>query len=225
VTKTGTQHLGSGASGTRSTSCGALTSGIKKLQQANENTLICSKVCAGWSAEKEMLMELIGRASLVCTLILCGCQVSKPGKVESKMMKTVKHKLTVGGKGALNPIPPTADNIADGREHFAHHCGICHGLDGQGTGVPFAAKMSPPVADLSSKDVQDYADGQIKWVIENGLDPSGMPAWNGLLSDEEMWKIVDYIRHLPAKGSLGIPDVYKAEQKQHQHMQGEKHHQ
>lgn len=139
------------------------------------------------------------------------------------MMKTVKHKLTVGGKDVANPIPARAETIAAGQEHFGHHCGICHGRDGQGTGVPFATKMSPPVPDLSSKDVQDYADGQLKWVIENGIDPSGMPAWKGILSDDEMWKVVDFIRHLPVKGGLGIPDVYKEEQEQHKHMRGENH--
>ncbi len=170
-------------------------------------------------------MKVIGSALLACALmIVCGCGVSEPGKVEGKMMKTVKHKLTVGGKDVPNPIPASAENIADGQEHFGHHCGICHGLDGQGTGVPFAAKMSPPVPDLSSKDVQDYADGQLKWVIEKGIDPSGMPAWKEILSDEEMWKVVDFIRHLPTKGSLGIPDVYKEEQEQHKHMDGDKHH-
>jgi hypothetical protein len=61
---------------------------------------------------------------------------------------------------------------------------------------------------LSSKDVQDYKDGQLKWIIENGINPSGMPAWKGTLSDEAMWKVVDFLRHLPPKGSLGIPDVY-----------------
>jgi len=170
-------------------------------------------------------MKLIGSVLITFGMtIFCGCQVSEPGKVEDKMMKTVKHKLTVGGKDVPNPIPATAETIADGQEHFGHHCGICHGLDGRSTGVPFAAKVSPPVPDLSSKDVQDYADGQLKWVIENGLDPSGMPAWKGILSDEEMWKIVDFIRHLPAEGSLGIPDVYKEEKEGHQRMQEGKHH-
>jgi hypothetical protein len=80
-------------------------------------------------------------------------------------------------------------SLADGREHFGHHCSICHGLDGEATGVPFADKMSPPVPSLSSKDVQDYADGQLKWIIENGINPSGMPAWKGILSNEKMWKV------------------------------------
>ncbi|HEX7288095.1 MAG TPA: cytochrome c, partial [Candidatus Angelobacter sp.] len=74
----------------------------------------------------------------------------------------------------------------------------------------------PPVPDLTSKDVQDYADGQLKWIIENGIGPSGMPGWKGILEDDEMWKIVRFIRHLPAKGSLGVPDIFKEEAEEHQ---------
>ena len=151
-------------------------------------------------------------------LLASGCKVSQPSKAESEMATEVKHKLTVGGKDDVNPIPATEANIADGREHFGHHCGICHGLDGQATGVPFADRMSPPIPSLSSKEVQDYADGQLKWIITNGINPSGMPAWKGTLSDEEMWKVVDYLRHLPPKGSLGIPGVYKEEHEEHEHM-------
>ena len=159
-----------------------------------------------------------------CLLCFCGCRVSKPGAAESEMAKEVKHKITVGGRDNRNPIPATEENIADGREHFGHHCGICHGLDGEATGVPFADKMAPPIPSLSSKDVQDYTDGQLKWIIENGINPSGMPAWKGTLSDEEMWKIVDFLRHLPPKGSLGIPGVYKEEQEEHEHMHQEHQH-
>jgi mono/diheme cytochrome c family protein len=153
-------------------------------------------------------------------LVTCGCGVSKPGKAESKIASEVKHKMTVGGKDVPNPLAATEQNIVGGREHFGHHCGICHGLDGQSSGVPFADKMSPPVPDLTSKDVQDYADGQLKWIIDNGINPSGMPAWKEALSDEEKWKVVLFIRHLPPKGSLGIPDVYKEEQEEHEHAHG-----
>ena len=156
---------------------------------------------------------------LLCSILfLGGCRVSKPGTMETKMATEVKHKITVGGKDTPNPVPATPENVADGREHFGHHCGICHGLDGEATGVPFADKMSPPVPSLSSSEVQDYKDGQLKWIIENGINPSGMPSWKGILSDEEMWKLVDYMRHLPPKGSLGAPAIYKEEQEEHEHM-------
>jgi hypothetical protein len=49
----------------------------------------------------------------------------------------------------------------------------------------------------------------LKWIIENGTRFSGMPAWKGILTDEEMWYIVRYIRHLPAKGSLGAPKIFE----------------
>lgn len=108
----------------------------------------------------------------------------------------------------VNPLGATPENIAAGRRAFGGYCMVCHGLDGQNTGVPFAGQMSPPVPVLSSPAVQRYSDGQLKWVIENGIFPSGMPASKGILGEGEIWEIVTYIRHLPAKGSLGEPAVY-----------------
>jgi mono/diheme cytochrome c family protein len=162
-------------------------------------------------------MRILTILSMSLIIALAGCKASEPGKMEKSVMKEVKHEMTIGGKDDKNPVAYTADAAKEGGEHFQHHCGICHGLDGQNTGVPFAGKMDPPVADLSTKDVQDYADGQLKWIIENGISPSGMPGWKGILEDDEMWKIVHYIRHLPAKGSMGIPQIYKEEAEEHEH--------
>jgi mono/diheme cytochrome c family protein len=71
--------------------------------------------------------------------------------------------------------------------------------------------MAPPVPSLASEPVQKYTDGQLHWIIQNGVYPSGMPASKGLLNDDEIWAIVTYIRHLPAKASLGEPKVYSGE--------------
>ena len=81
-------------------------------------------------------------------------------------------------------------------------------MDGQNTGVPFADRMEPPVPSLASAGVQQYTDGQLKWVIDNGIAPSGMPASKGILSDDEQWAIVLFLRHLPPAGSLGEPAMY-----------------
>ena len=123
-------------------------------------------------------------------------------------MSRVKRELTVGGRRATNPLPGTQVNIDEGRENFSHYCMVCHGLDGQNSGVPFADRMSPPVPPLTSPAVQAYSDGQLKWIIDHGIFPSGMPASSGILNDEEIWQIVHYLRHLPLKGSLGEPSVY-----------------
>jgi mono/diheme cytochrome c family protein len=49
-------------------------------------------------------------------------------------------------------------------------------------------------------------------VISNGIFPSGMPASKDILSEEEIWSIVVYLRHLPPKGSLGEPAAYSDEE-------------
>ena len=152
-------------------------------------------------------------------LLLVGCKVRVPGKLETSLAEHVKRGITVGGKGDANPLPVTAENIFAGRQNFSHYCFACHGLDGQNTGVPFAEKMSPPVPSLAGPAVQNYADGQLKWVIDNGISPSGMPASKGILSEDEIWQIVIYLRHLPAKGSLGEPAVYSGQENLPQYVQ------
>jgi len=142
---------------------------------------------------------------------LAGCGVRTPGRVETALATAVKHRITVGGKHQSNPLSSTEGNIRAGRENFSHYCLVCHGLDGQNTGVPFADRISPPPPLLTSGEVQSYSDGQLKWIIDNGMYPSGMPASSGILNDEEIWQIVTYIRHLPPKGSLGEPAVYSGE--------------
>ncbi len=141
-------------------------------------------------------------------VVIAGCKATPPGKVESGIMTWTKHNVSVRNKSERNPLSPTAENIAAGKEAFSHYCVACHGMDGQNTGVPFATSMSPPVPVLSSPDIQSYSDGQLKWVIDNGIAPSGMPGSKGILSDEEIWSTVLFIRHLPPAGSLGDPSMY-----------------
>ena len=120
----------------------------------------------------------------------------------------LRQELNSGGKKDKNPIEASADNIDEGKQAFTSYCMVCHGLDGQNTGVPFATTISPQIPSLASPDVQSYTDGQLKWIIKNGIYPSGMPPSTGDFSDREMWEMVLYIRHLPKAGSLGDPAVY-----------------
>lgn len=142
------------------------------------------------------------------TLLYRGMAASRPGALETTALWEMKHRVFVGEKSKQNPLMATPDTLADGKEAFSHYCVVCHGLDGQNTGVPFADRMSPPVPSLASMQVQSYTDGQLKWVIDNGIWPSGMPASKGILSDDEIWSIVVYLRHLPPRGSLGEPQIY-----------------
>jgi mono/diheme cytochrome c family protein len=123
-------------------------------------------------------------------------------------MSLAKRQLLFGNKSQKSPLIVSPQTIADGKEAFSHYCVACHGMDGQNTGVPFADRMAPPVPSLASSDVQQLSDGQLKWVIDYGVWPSGMPGSKGTLNDEEIWSIVVYLRHLPPAGSLGEPEMY-----------------
>jgi mono/diheme cytochrome c family protein len=164
---------------------------------------------------RTILTLLIGGLlfALLAGLSFCGrgIAVKAPSRLETRLMTVAKHRLLVNGREAKNPLPNTTETVTAGRQGFLHYCYACHGLDGQATGVPFADAMSPPVPSLASSNVQTYSDGQLHWVIENGLWPTGMPAAKGILTDDEIWSVVTYIRHLPPAGSMGEPPAYSGE--------------
>ena len=162
---------------------------------------------------KHTILVLFGMASVV--LHLMGCKANQPSRVETKIAQESK-KIVIGGKDWLNPVPNDDSSVKNGGEHFQHHCQVCHGLDGHATGVIFARKMSPPVPDLGAPEIQKYTDGQMKWIIENGIRMSGMPGWKGLVQDDEIWQMVRYVRHLPRRGSLGAPEVFVREGEEEQ---------
>ena len=159
-------------------------------------------------------MKILAFSLVLSVALMTCCKVSTPGRVESGVALRAKHWIFVRNKSANNPVPFTPENLVAGKEAFSHYCFVCHGLDGQNTGVPFAARMSPPVPSLASRDIQSYTDGQLKWVIDNGIRPAGMPAARGILTEEEIWSIVLFIRHLPPAGSLGEPPIYSGEDQQ-----------
>ena len=144
-------------------------------------------------------------------LVARGAAAKPAGKLETFVITAAKHHFLIGNKTAKNPLPANSQEILEGKQNFSHYCYVCHGLDGQGTGVPFADAMSPPLPSLASESAHSYSDGQLFWVIKNGLWPSGMPRANGILNDDEIWSIVTYIRHLPPAGSLPDPPAFSAQ--------------
>ena len=150
----------------------------------------------------------VGVAGAAVSLAVAGCKATSPNSFETWLMTSAKHHVFVGNRSQKNPFPATPETIADGKEAFSHYCVACHGMDGQNTGVPFVGHISPPIPSLASPEVQRYTDGQLKWVIDYGIWPSGMPGSKGTLSDDEIWSIVVFLRHLPPAGSQGEPEMY-----------------
>jgi mono/diheme cytochrome c family protein len=97
-----------------------------------------------------------------------------------------------------NPIPLTADALAAGRAHFADHCASCHANDGSGQ-TDIGRNLYPKSPDMRSEHTQALTDGELFWIIKNGVRLTGMPAWGDAAGhdDADNWKLVHFIRHLP----------------------------
>jgi mono/diheme cytochrome c family protein len=157
-----------------------------------------------WNDVRRLAFALLA----VLFAALAGCKAKSPGKLETRTVTFAKHHIFIGNKKQKNPLPANAETLADGKEAFSHYCVACHGNDGQNTGVPFVDHISPPIPSLASPEVQSYTDGQLKTILDYGIQPSGMPGSKGVLSDDELWSIIVFIRHLPPAGSQGTPEMY-----------------
>lgn len=96
-----------------------------------------------------------------------------------------------------NPIPESREALQQGMAHWADHCAICHANDGSGQ-VGMGRQMYPHSPDMRKAATQQLTDGELFYIIENGIRLTGMPAWGG--SDagvNDSWRLVQFIRHLP----------------------------
>src|SRR5262249_36175555 len=76
-----------------------------------------------------------------------------------------------------NPIARSPEVIAEGMEHYADHCAACHANDGSGdTEIGLGLYPKPP--DMRQAGTQSLTDGELFYIIENGVRLTGMPAWS-----------------------------------------------
>ena len=119
----------------------------------------------------------------------------KPNALEAYFAKTVRrYVVPYGTKQLKNPVPASELFIAEARDHFADHCASCHANNGSGK-TQMGQNMYPPAPDMRSGYTQELSDGELFYIIKEGIRFSGMPGWGG--DDEENWKLVHFIRHLP----------------------------
>jgi mono/diheme cytochrome c family protein len=92
-----------------------------------------------------------------------------------------------------NPVPPTAAALTAGAQKYEAHCALCHGGAAAKKSV-MENKFNPPAPQLVN-DVPDDPDAWIFWVTKHGVRMTGMPTWDGVLSDQEIWQIAAFIKH------------------------------
>jgi predicted CXXCH cytochrome family protein len=96
-----------------------------------------------------------------------------------------------------NPWKATSETLKGAREDFIARCAICHGNDGSGQ-TQVGRNLYPKAPDLRLPQTQNLTDGEIRYIIRNGVRLTGMPAWGNphVEQDEDSWKLVLAIRDL-----------------------------
>ena len=124
---------------------------------------------------------------------------TEPHALEVFIARQVRHlAIPIEQRNAQNPIPLSPDVIKESLAHFADHCALCHANDGSGQ-TPIGKNVYPKAPDLRLADTQSMSEGELFWVIHNGIRFTAMPAWGegDLDKDLDSWKLVHFIRHLP----------------------------
>ena len=123
----------------------------------------------------------------------------RPWKMEAYIARHIRRlAIPSAARKATNPIPATPEVLGEARSHFADHCATCHANDGSGDSE-IGRNLYPPAPDMRKPDTQSLSDGELFYIIHNGVRFTGMPAWGGEdpAEDQDSWKLVLFIRHLP----------------------------
>ena len=124
----------------------------------------------------------------------------EPSHIEAWTARRVRMMAIPSSARTLeNPVPRSPEAIHEGMQHFADHCANCHANNGSGD-TEIGRNLYPKAPDMRAAGTQNLSDGEIYYIIENGIRLSGMPAWGkpNDPNDEESWKLVHFIRHLPS---------------------------
>jgi mono/diheme cytochrome c family protein len=120
-----------------------------------------------------------------------------PSRLEVYVARTARAlSIPASERNAKNPFAPTPELLSEARSHFADHCATCHGNDGTGK-TEIGQNLYPKPPDMRQSETQSLTDGEIYYIIHNGIRLTGMPAWGAAGKDDDSWKLVLFIRHLP----------------------------
>lgn len=158
--------------------------------------------------------------ALVWTGSLNMCASLEPSAVEKKVGTMAwENSMHKNAPTSKNPYADNADALKIGLAHYQENCFVCHAAPGVESSE-IAKGMNPPPPMLD--DVEDMTDGELFYLVKNGIRMTGMPAFGSTHTDEEIWKMVAFVRHLtkltPEEQEMLRPSI---EEEEHHHEETE----
>ncbi|HJU43914.1 MAG TPA: c-type cytochrome [Vicinamibacterales bacterium] len=134
-----------------------------------------------------------------------------PSWIETRLALFMRGWMTPSTyKGLQNPVSNTQENFLAAREHFADHCASCHANDGSGN-TEMGRNLYPKAPDMRLPRTQTLSDGELFYIIENGVMLTGMPGWSTGTPEGEKssWQLVHFIRRLPSLTPEDLEEMKK----------------
>lgn len=110
------------------------------------------------------------------------------------------------------PIIADKQSLTRGKELFSQNCSACHGENGDGKGPAAAALPTPPASFFDTHHSNMYNPGEKYWIIANGSEATGMPAFPDL-SPTDRWHLINYI--LSLQENVKLEELFEPEKKHH----------
>jgi mono/diheme cytochrome c family protein len=120
-----------------------------------------------------------------------------PGRLEERVATfALNRSIQRHAPKVANPLGRSPAAVAAGLALFRTHCIDCHGAPGVDP-TEGGASLNPPAPGLTLARVQARSDGELQWIVSNGIRMTGMPAFGASRSEEEIWQLVAALRRLP----------------------------
>jgi mono/diheme cytochrome c family protein len=136
----------------------------------------------------------------------------EPTRVEAFVARSLRRlAIPTGARQLANPVKAGPEVLSRATEHFADHCASCHGNDGRGMTL-IGRGLYPKPPDMTERATQELSDGELYYIIENGIRFTGMPAFGeepDNNEDTETWDLVHFIRHLPNMADEEVAQMKK----------------
>ncbi len=138
----------------------------------------------------------------------CGAREA-PSRVEAALARSFRSlSVPSQAKQRRNQLTSSPELLQESARHFADHCASCHANDGSGN-TEMGRNLYPRAPDMRLADTRQLSDGELYYIIHNGIRWTGMPAWGEAANDndQDSWKLVLFIRHLPSLSAEEIREM------------------
>jgi mono/diheme cytochrome c family protein len=150
-----------------------------------------------------ILLMLVGAGAILGAFVvlvvlprLDWSATAKPPAVEKQLASLIMDRwVRLNAPVENNPMPATAENLRLGQQEFEEHCAVCHAADGSAQNL-LGADFYPPIARLARGSPRS-SDGQLYFIIANGIRYTAMPGFGAHHHPDDIWRIILWIRHLP----------------------------